>query len=219
MTSSGRGFRALSARTGSPIDPALVEQARRGDDAAFGVLFQRTADDVGRYIAAILRDRDRAEDALADTYLAAWRQLPKLREPDRFEAWLFRIAHNRAIDALRAPQAEPLPETDLPVADVGPEGAVLQRERIDHLRVALLRLPSDQREIITLRYLRGASHAEIAKQIGKSEGASRVALHRAVESLRRAMEDHDAATPPAASADSARTDDVARPPRASERGA
>lgn len=219
MTTSGRGYRALSARAKSPIDPALVEQARRGDDAAFGVLFQRTADDVGRYIAAILRDRDRAEDAVAETYLAAWRQLPKLREPDRFEAWLFRIAHNRAVDALRAPQTEPLPDTDLPGADAGPETTVLAQERIDHLRDALVRLPEDQREIITLRYLRGASHAEIAQQLGKSEGASRVALHRAVESLRRALAEQDASAPPPSSAGSDRQGDAATPPRASERGA
>ena len=130
-----------------------------------------------------------AEDAVAQTYADVWRELPGLRELDRFEAWLFRIAHNRALDVIKrrgGEQADPSDELVAPsLAD--PAEELLRRERATVLGAAILELPDDQREVVVLRLLRDLSHAEVGRQTGRSEAASRVMLHRALQSLRAAL--------------------------------
>ena len=177
--------RAVSSLVSRAADPRVVERARDGDRDAFSLLFRQTVDAVGRYVVTILGDSDAAEDVVSETFLDAWRQLPRLRRPDRFEAWLFRIARNRAIDALRGREASPMEDADLnePDQQVLPEELVLQRERSERLRSAMLTLPADYQQVVLLRLVRGLSHAEIASQTGRSEGASRVLLFRALKKL------------------------------------
>ena len=117
--------------TRSGIDPLMVQQAREGDEEAFATLYRQTVHDVSRYVTAIVRDPSLAEDAVAQTYADAWRELPGLREPDRFEAWLFRIAHNRALDMVRHRQRDPVDASDdLPgPASDDPAQELLRRER------------------------------------------------------------------------------------------
>ncbi|PZC50276.1 MAG: DNA-directed RNA polymerase specialized sigma subunit, sigma24 family [Chloroflexi bacterium] len=179
----------------------LVRDAAGGDTEAFASLYRRRVGPVSRYVGAILHDQARTEDAVAQTFVEAWQQLPRLREPQRFDAWLMRIAHNRAIDQTRRPTTEPLEQaaeiTGPPQHE--PEAAAIRNEELSQVRTALLALPDDQREALVLRHLVGLSHVEIARQTGRSVEASRALLHRAVKAL-RATAAAPAATPlPAAS--------------------
>jgi len=85
-----------------------VERARTGDKAAFAVLYQQRAGGVLRYAMSLLRNPAAAEDVAAQTFLQAWQGLPRLKHADRFDAWLFRIAHNVAMSELRRQPTAPL---------------------------------------------------------------------------------------------------------------
>lgn len=190
MTAEGRPGALPSRLRGGSIDPSLVRLAREGSKDAFADLFRVTFGDVSRYVGAIVGDPDRAEDAVSETYLDAWRQLPALRQEDRFEAWLFRIAHNRAVDELRRRTAEPIDTQEELVAPdfESPTAALDRKVDQERLRQALMDLPRDQREVILLHQIRGIPHSEIARQMGRREGASRALLHRAVRSLRKSTQ-------------------------------
>src|SRR5918996_2306511 len=87
-----------SRRPEVEVDRALVEQARRGDREAFAVLVHQVSDSLYAVAFRILRDSGLAEDALQNALVLAWRRLPKLRDPDRFEAWIHRILVHACYD-------------------------------------------------------------------------------------------------------------------------
>ena len=181
----------LASQPTTVIDAGLVSRAQKGDRTAFAEIFQLSVRSVTRYVGAILRDTTRTEDVVAQTYLEAWRLLPRLREADRFSAWILRIAHNRAIDELRRPEADPIEEAHglSAPADAEPEEALLRQADVDKVRAALLQLPTDHREVVTLRFMQGMSHSEVARQMGRTEEASRALLHRAMLRLRRLLDE------------------------------
>ena len=166
---------------------ALVERARDGDRQAFADLYRQRLAPVSRYVGAIVRDPHRTEDAVGQTFLHAWRDLAKLRRADRFDAWLFRIAHNRALDELPKHDTESLPE-DLTIPDTAidgsPERSLDRNQRTNAVRAALLDLPETQRDVVTLHSLLGLPHRQVAQQLGKSEVAVRAIYSRATTALR-----------------------------------
>lgn len=174
---------------------ALVRRAQRGDRDAFGEVFRVRVDTVHRYIGAILRDDGRTEDATAETFIAAWKSLPSLREPERFDAWLLRIAHHRAMDELRKLRPtvtlDDAPELPDERRDASP--ALVIEGMADSIVVqdALAELPELQREVLTLRYLHDLSYDEIARQLDRSSSAVRQLRQRGLAALRR----HLGATP------------------------
>src|SRR5258707_9764084 len=89
-------------RIGPAIDRSLIDRARNGDLDAFESIVNARMDAVYRLTSAILGNEADARDAAQETFVAAWRELPRLREPDKFEAWLQRIAVNAARMTLRA---------------------------------------------------------------------------------------------------------------------
>lgn len=169
----------------------LIREAVEGDQAAFATLYRQSVSTVSRYVGAILHDQARTEDAVAQTFVAAWQQLPRLREPERFDAWLLRIAHNRAIDELRRRTAQPLETAEWVAApaEQGPERASETRESLRLVRAALLALLDEQREAVVLRHVAGLRQEEIARQMGRSVEASRALLHRGLRTLRAAAPD------------------------------
>ena len=99
-----------------------------------------------RYVRSILRDPTVAEDVTSQTFLQAWQSLPRLRNAGRFDAWLFRIAHNAAISEARRPATTPLEGR---FAD--PQTVLDGKASAAQVRDALLTLPETQREVIVLR--------------------------------------------------------------------
>jgi RNA polymerase sigma-70 factor (ECF subfamily) len=170
---------------------ALVRRARAGDHDALGELYDRFRDRVARFATGRLGDPEKAEDVTSETFEGVLRGLPGYRPGTDFEAWLFTIAHRRVADHFRRRARRR--EVDLdeagapPAATAGPEDAVLAAERRAEVAMAFRRLRSDQQEVLALRVLGGLSAAQVAKVIGKSEGAVRVAQHRALLDLRAQM--------------------------------
>jgi RNA polymerase sigma-70 factor (ECF subfamily) len=113
----------------------VVRQAQAGRAEAFEVLVEHFGPQVYRLASAIV-GRDDARDVAQETFIAAWRELPRLREPDRFEPWLRRILINRSRNVLRARQRRPAASLDLPGATDGLVGQVDFRESA-HARQAL----------------------------------------------------------------------------------
>jgi RNA polymerase sigma-70 factor, ECF subfamily len=182
---------------------AMVRDARAGDSHALGQLYDTYRDRVARFATGRLGDAEKAEDVTSETFEAVCRNLGSYRAGTDFEAWLFTIAHRRVADHFRRRFRRREVELDeavlthqggraalpgpLPPAVDGPEEAVLAAERRAEVAGAFRRLRADQQEVLALRVLGGLSAAQVADVLGKSEGAVRVAQHRALRSLREAM--------------------------------
>lgn len=165
----------------------LVEAAARGDHEAFEVLATSAGDRLYAVARLILRTSDLAEDAVQEALVRAWQQLPSLRDPDRFDAWLYRLVVNACADQGRqlrrwSQQVRPIP-LDVSVNDE--TGSVADRE---HLERGFARLKPDQRAVVVLHYYSGFSAAEIARILGIPEGTARSRLHYATEAMRAALE-------------------------------
>jgi len=173
---------------GSADDAALVERARAGDADAFERLIEARLDRAYRTALAIVRTDWDARDACQDAFVAAWRELPRLRDVTRFDAWLDRIVVNQCRTSLRRRKARireiPLDESaheSTSPALPSPADALADE---DLVRSALERLSPDQRLVIALHHGDGRPIAEIAKLIGVPAGTVMWRLYRA----RRALE-------------------------------
>jgi RNA polymerase sigma-70 factor (ECF subfamily) len=181
----------------------MVRDARAGDSSALGQLYDTYRDRVARFATGRLGDAEKAEDVTSETFEAVCRNLGSYRAGTDFEAWLFTIAHRRVADHFRRRFRRREVELDevvhpayqggrhalpgpLPAVD-GPEEAVLAAEQRAEVAGAFRRLRADQQEVLALRVLGGLSAAQVGEVLGKSEGAVRVAQHRALRSLKEAM--------------------------------
>jgi RNA polymerase sigma-70 factor (ECF subfamily) len=174
----------------------LVEAARRGDHDAFEALATSAGDRLYAAARLILQSADLAEDAVQEALVRAWQQLPSLRDPDRFDAWLYRLVVNACADQGRqlrrwSIQVRPLP---LHAATSDDTGAVADRELLER---GFARLKPDQRAVVVLHFYSGFSAAEIARMLGIPEGTARSRLHYATEAMRAALQ-ADARQPAAA---------------------
>jgi len=168
---------------------AVVRDARAGDVRALGRLYDSYRDRVARFAAGRLGDAEKAEDVTSETFEAMCRNLASCRPGTDFEAWLFTIARRRVADHFRRRSRRrevALDETVQPAAG-GPEEAVLSAERRAEVAGAFRRLRADQQEVLALRVLGGLTAAQVGEVLGKSEGAVRVAQHRALRSLREQL--------------------------------
>ena len=171
------------------MDRDLVELAQRGDREAFAFLARARGDRLFAVAQRILRDFHRAEDAVQQTLVIAWRELPTLRDPDRFEPWLRRLLVRVCyLEARRAQHwasnIRALPTSDLP----GPNDETLSVADRDQLERGFRRLPPDQRAILVLHHYLGLEPAEIAETLGIPPGTARSRLHYAHRAMRAALE-------------------------------
>lgn len=169
---------------------ALVAAAQAGDGDAFGRIYDMYAARVYRYCRSRVAEPRDAEDLVQVTFLRAIEALPRY-EPRGvpFGAWLFRVAHNAAVDHARRRrdhvELDAVAEAHATGAD--PAGSPELLERPALLR-AIVRLTPDQREVVALRYFADLSGPEIARVTGKAETAVRALQVRGLASLRRALE-------------------------------
>ena len=173
----------------------LVEQARRGDSAAFVALIEERQAAMTRVAMAILGNRSDAEDALQEALTALWRQLPRLREPHRFDAWADRILVNACLLVLRRRRRRGVREI---VATPGSPPAVepaiadpasLEESTVDRdaFRRAFETLSGDARALIVLRHLEDRSIPEIAAILGIPDGTVKSRLFTARRALETAL--------------------------------
>jgi len=165
----------------------LVEAARRGDHEAFEVLATSAGDRLYAVARLVLRDTALAEDAVQEALVRAWQQLPSLRDPDRFDAWLYRLVVNACADQGRQLRRLSLQVQTVPVdASVSDHTkAVADREQLER---GFSRLKPEQRAVVVLHFYNGFSAVEIARILGIPDGTARSRLYYATEAMRAALE-------------------------------
>lgn len=169
--------------------PELVQRARSGDRDAFDVLMAALIDHLYRIARLILRDVDSAEDAVQEALVRCWRDLPTLRDPDRFDAWLNRLLLNAITDEARARSRRRRAVNVMVLyrepTQVDSVGAIANRDAIAR---AFDRLSTPHRTIVVLHHYLGQTVEEAATTIGIPVGTAKSRLHYANEGLRAALE-------------------------------
>ena len=184
-----------AARTGSATDQELMRRMQANDPRAFGELYDRYAGRAWSVARAVCRDAGRAEDAVQEGFLAAWRSQGSYRgERGSVQGWLMTIVRNRAIDATRReaashrpPLARHEPVTEEAAACSTP-GEVIARSRADALRGRLAELPEAQAQVIALAYYGGLSHTEIAARLSLPPGTVKGRMRLGLQKLRDQLE-------------------------------
>ena len=174
-----------------------VERAMRGDHDAFAALIGASANRLYALASLILRDSDRAQDATQEAIVRAWRELPRLRDPERFETWLRRMVVNACYDEgrriRRRAEVSLLHLADHQVVD--PTATFAESDRIER---AFRRLPLDQRTALVLQHQFGMTHPDIAETLGIPIGTVKSRIRYATSAMRASLEADDrAATSPA----------------------
>lgn len=178
---------------------SLVEQAAAGDQRAFESLVRLSANRLFAVAYRITRDHHHAEDALQQTLVTIWDELPRLRDPDRFEAWSYRLIVRTSVALAKrerrgGPVVQLLPDdivTDGTLSRT-PDGIAAVADR-DEVQRGLQGLKPEQRAILVLQHYVGLSLAEIADVLGIPVGTAGSRLHYAARALRAAL-DADART-------------------------
>ncbi|MFL5779179.1 MAG: RNA polymerase sigma factor [Chloroflexota bacterium] len=166
----------------------LVDLAKRGDHDAFAELVRASIAQLDAAARLILRDPELARDAVQDALIGAWRDLPGLRDPERFEAWLHRLTVHSCIDIIRRRHRRVI-EVELSPVD-GPAAfdmtsIVADRELLDQ---ALRRLDPEWRAVVVVHYFLGMPLPEAAVALGIPLGTAKSRLHRSLAAMRAAIE-------------------------------
>ncbi len=176
-------------------DEQLVAMFRGGSEEAFGVICARFQTRLLAYVRRMLPPgpRSNAEDVLQDVYMRAYSALRADDRPVAVRAWLYRVAHNRCIDELRRPGAQPaeiVEQEGDPRLD--PALAAERREQLRRLVVDLGRLPEQQRSALLMRELEGFTYEELGSTLGVTQPAVKSLLVRARVGLAEAAQARDA---------------------------
>ena len=180
---------APSKERGEPDVRGLVERAQRGDREALEELYLIHFDRIYSYLHLSVGNRHDAEDLTTQTFLKMLEAIGRFRwQSVPFSAWLFRIAHNLAIDHFRA-RRRVQTEDEVP-EPLGMEESSAEDQAMDSLgqagMLALIeRLSAEQRQVLTLKFLFGFANADVAGILGKTEGAVKSLQHRALASLQK----------------------------------
>ena len=170
------------------MDRDLVEAAQGGDREAFVDLIRVRSDRLYTIAHRILRDVDRAEDALQDALVIAWRDLRSLRDPDQFDAWLQRLLINVCIGQATRERRRTANLRVLPIDGPAAPDELLSIADRDLLERGFRRLTPDQRAILVLHHFMGYAPYEIAETLGVPAGTARSRLHHAHRAMRAALE-------------------------------
>ena len=170
------------------VDVELIGRAQRGDEEAFASLAVAVGDRLHAVSHRILRDTDLAEDATQQALLTIWRDLPKLRDPARFDAWSYRVLVNACYSEARrtrhwTPNLHLLPVDEPAVGE--DMGVVVDRDQLER---GFRRLSIDHRAVVVLHHYLDLPLDEVAEVIGVPVGTVRSRLHHAMRGLRAALD-------------------------------
>ena len=170
------------------MDRELVERAQQGDESAYAALAVRIADRMYAVAHHILRDTGRAEDAAQQAMIDIWRMLPQLKDPERFQAWAYRIVVRAAYAEAGRQRLWGLWSATVPPSrSFAPDHAAGIADR-DQLERGFRRLPLEHRVVVVLKHFAGLSNEEIADALDIPEGTVRSRLHYSLRTLRAALE-------------------------------
>jgi len=181
----------------------LVERAKKGDHDAFEALTATAFDRLYTVARRILRDADRADDAVQECLVRAWRDVRALRDPDRWEAWLFRLLINCCRDEGRRQRRRGPEIRVIPMDRAAPGDAANDLADRDQLERGFRRLNIDQRTVLVMHHYLGMRPSEIAENLGIPAGTVHSRLHYATTALRAVLEADARATMAAAGGRSA----------------
>lgn len=164
---------------------AIYRAAMQGDRDAFEMIIRSFSRSLFAIAYGILQNREEAEDVVQDTLVKAWKSRWRVRDPEKFPAWLSSIARHRARDVSRRRRPEPLPNDfeSTETVETKIENADLDSE----VRAALSQLPELHRLAVTLRYFEELDYATIEQTLGLTNGALRGILGRALGVMRRKL--------------------------------
>ena len=178
------------------IDQALVEQAQRGDQKAFGMLVEKYQRKLGRLLSRMVRDQAEVEDVVQESFIKAYRALPNFRGDSAFYTWLYRIGINTAKNYLVSMGRRPQISHDVEIEDAEnfedaeelrtaetPETEMMTKEIARTVNETMMALPDELRTAITLRELEGLSYEEIATLMSCPIGTVRSRIFRARETI------------------------------------
>ena len=162
----------------------LVERAGRGDHDAFAALAGGVIARLDAAARLILHDPELARDAVQEGFIRAWRDLPGLRDPDRFDAWIHRIVVRSCLGTLRRRrrrviEVELTSTVDVPVVDTG--SFIVDRDEVER---ALRRLDPDFRAVVVVHYFLGLPLPDTAELLGIPVGTAKSRLHRSLAAMR-----------------------------------
>ena len=177
-------------------EKGLILRAQAGDADAFTRLIERRQDALYRTAWAILREEADARDGLQEACVSAWRELPRLRDAERFDAWLTRIVVNRCRTMLRSRRRHRVRQIDVDVVDEGGIASLRHTEgdalaESDAIQRAFRHLSADQRAVIVLYYVEERSIREVGAVLGVPEGTVKWRLFRARAALAKALARED----------------------------
>jgi len=173
---------------------ASVERAKRGDHDAFAALAGAAFTRLDGAARLILRDGELARDAVQEALIRAWRDLPGLRDPERFDAWLYRLTVNSCLDLARRRRRRPIEVELTPISGptVGDIAAIVaDRDLLDD---ALRRLDPEWRAVVVLHYYLGMPLPDVAVALGIPLGTAKSRLHRSLAAMRLTIDGPTKAT-------------------------
>jgi RNA polymerase sigma-70 factor (ECF subfamily) len=174
----------------------LVERARGGDDVAFAELVDLNGGRCYAIAYRILRDGERARDAVQQAFLLAWRDLPRLRDPERFDVWLHRLLVNACYEEARRYRRWSVHVRALPVDGPGEADSSVRVADRDLLERAFRRLTPEHRAVFVLHHHAGLSLDAVADVVGIPVGTVKSRLFKATRILRAAILADDRANHP-----------------------
>src|SRR5213594_745383 len=176
---------------GDPSDAEVVARVLGGDREVFGLVIRRYETGLVRFATRMLGSSDAAADAVAESFVRAYRHLASCRDPSRLRMWLYRIVANRCKSHLsRRPLADVALDDAPAVADPADNEVALERaEQLALVERALAQLSAEKREAFVLKHVEGLSYEEMAAVTGERIPTLKMRVHRAREALLKALED------------------------------
>jgi RNA polymerase sigma-70 factor, ECF subfamily len=176
------------------VDREVVERAQRGDRDAYEALARASAPRLYATAYRIVRDRDLADEAVQKTLVQIWRELPSLRDPDRFEAWTYRLVLRFCLEDSRRARREGVRQIAMDERTPSRSDAIGDSDLRDQLNRALADLSLEHRTVVVLHHYAGVPLGEIAEILGVPYGTVGSRLHHATRSLRAALAAGDRST-------------------------